>query len=407
MKNISIENKKFFLLFIISLIFSIVFSFVLSRQPGVLTSSDHFSLWYSVNKLVTEQRSIYDPQNGEEVVALNPRPVNPIEGGFYYPAHLMIFFLPFARLPYPIAHFIWIIIVQLFVVIGLFLLYKDTHYPPSVNRFSVFVLLSLFFIPYLQNTIWGQYNTIGILFLTMVYMALRREKYFLAGLLAIGLTFKPQNYLLPLVFLLLWALLIKKRWNFMLGFSVSCLGFGLLAEYFEPHWIASFLQGIKIYNNFHHELAVLDYNQWYFALLCLLLIGLWLWCFIKNYRSEPVSAPFTGCFVLSFGIWWLIVPVSGMMHLAALPIILMMLFPFLQQPYPKFYKWGQIGFLLLYGLGFAGFIYGLSTPGAYGMHIELAELAYKIAMPILTIALTIPLCLSKPPFWNKEFSHDQ
>ncbi len=401
MKNIDLNTKKLAILFITCLLFSVVFSAILSSQPSVLIRSDHFSLWYCVNKLVTENRSIYDPQNGKEVVALNPRPVDPIEGGFYYPAHLMIFFLPFARLPYPLAHFIWNVIVQLFVLIGLFLLYKEIRWPSSVNQFSIFVLLSLLFIPYLQNTIWGQYNTIGVLSLVLIYLALRDEKYFLSGLLAIGVTFKPQNLLLPLIFLLFWALFQKKRWNFISGFLLSCFGFWLFAEYFEPHWVVSFLHGIKIYNTFHQETAVLDYHRWYDALFSLLLIGLSLWFMIKNIRSAPKSAAFTGCLVLSIAVWWVAVPVGGMMHLAALPIVVMMIFPFLEMQFPKLYKLGIFGLSILYGLGLVGFIYGLSNPGLYGIHIQLAEFAYKVSMPFLIVVLTIPLANHKPIEYSK------
>lgn len=397
MKNISIENKKFTLLFIICLIFSILFSTILSRQSSVLIRSDHFSRWYAVNKLVTEQRSIYDPQNGREVVALNSIPVDPIEGSFFYPAHLIIFFLPIAKLPYYFAHFIWIIINQLFLIIGIFGIYKETHWPHSINQFSILVLLSIIFIPNLQNTIWGQYNTIGVISLMFIFMTLRREKYFLSGLITIGLTFKPQNYLLILLFLVLWALLQRKRWNFILGFAISCFVFWLLAEHYESNWVISFLRGVQNYNVYLKPHAVLNTQPllyWLFASVLIFVLGYFL---INNFRSPPTNSAFTGCLVLSLGIWWIIVPVVGMMYLVAMPIVIIMIFPLLENQFPKLYKLGTIGLLILYGFGFVGFIYGLSNPGLYGIHIQLAELAYKVIMPFLIIGLTIPLCISKTP----------
>jgi hypothetical protein len=211
----------------------------------VLIRSDHFSRWYAVNKLLTEQRSIYDPQNGKEIVALNSIPVDPIEGSFFYPAHLLVFLIPVAKLPYHIAHFLWIFTIQLFLIIGLFAIYKETHWPRSINQFSLLVLLSILFIPNLQNTIWGQYNTIGVISIVLIYITLRRKKYLLSGVISIGLTFKPQNFLLLLLFLGLWALPQKKRLNFILGFVISCFCFWFMAEIYEPIWVKSFLQGIS------------------------------------------------------------------------------------------------------------------------------------------------------------------
>ncbi len=402
MKNISLETKKLALLFIICLLFSMVFSLIISRQPNVLIRSDHFSLWYSVNKLVTEQRSIYDPQNGTEVVALNSIPVDPIEGGFYYPAHLIIFFLPIARLPYPIAHFLWIIAVQLFLIIGLFLIYKEINWPHSVNQFTVLLILSILFIPNLQNTIWGQYNSIGVLFLALVYITLRRKEYFLSGVLTIGLTFKPQNYLLPLLFLLFWALSQRKRWNYIIGFLISCFGFWLFAEFFEPNWVVSFFHRLIIYNGFHQSLGVLDYHRLPFLFIIVLLIVGYGWLFIRNYKSDPNTNQFIGCLVLSLGIWWIIVPVVGMMHLVALPVAVILLFSFLENKNKKLSIVGFVGLLSLYGLGLIGFLYGLTNPGLYGVHIQLAELAYKVLTPLLIIALAIPLCISKTSQVNQD-----
>ena len=42
----------------------------------------------------------------------------------------------------------------------------------------------IIFIPNLQNTIWGQFNTISVLSLSLVYVALRKSKFAVAGICA-------------------------------------------------------------------------------------------------------------------------------------------------------------------------------------------------------------------------------
>ena len=127
------ETKKVIILFLVGFGFSAIFSWVLTRQESILIRSDHFSRWYATRMLVIQQRSIYDPGNGREVVSLNPIPVDPIEGSFFYPATLLVFTLPLVSLPYSVAHFIWVTLIQLFVLIGIGLVLvvfgKFTNHP--------------------------------------------------------------------------------------------------------------------------------------------------------------------------------------------------------------------------------------------------------------------------------------
>lgn len=390
----NIETKKIIFLFTVGFLFSVAFSWILSKQPSVLIRSDHFSRWYATYKLVTEHRSIYDPRNGEELVALYPVPANWV-GNFLYPAHLLIFTLPFAQLPYPVAHFIWLILIQLFLLAGIGVVSRETRWPHTINQFSLVFMLSMFFLPNLQNTIWGQFNTIAALGLALVYAALRRERYFLAGIFAIGFTFKPQTMLLTLLFLLLWASFHRKRWTFILGFGLCSLGFWLFAEALVPHWITSFLRGVISYSNSLDPKPVLSklwLPSWF---LSALVIGSSAWLFLKNIHSAPTSIQFSGLLALSLGVWWVFVPVIGMMHLAGLPIIAIILFSALERGGSKLYLPGVLGVILLYLLGFIGFLYGLSRPELYGIHIELAELAIKIGIPVLILLLATPLSLPK------------
>lgn len=385
---------KLIILGAVCLLFTIAFSYLLSTNQGVLGRSDLMTRWYATNKLVTEHRSLYDLQNAIEAYALHSITGNPIEGGFFYPAYLIVFTLPLTWLSYPLAHFIWVILIQLFLIAGVWMVFREKGWPRSSNQFTVFLLLSILFIPNMQNTIWGQFNTIAVISLSLVYVCLLRGNYFLAGLFATGMTFKPQEMLLTLVFFLVWAIFQKTRWKFILGFVLGMLALSLFASLFEPGWVNTFISSLQSYSTDLRPQPVFHLPGIYGWALVVIAASFVLWIIVRN-RACPASGdPFAGCVILSLGVWWLFVPVFGMMHLVALPIAALLLFAGLRKNNPVLYRYGIPGILVLYGLGLLGFLYGLSSPILYGTHIQLAELGYKVVLPVIMTVMAAPLYLT-------------
>lgn len=400
MHSISIDNAQKTILFIMISFLMISFSMILTKQESVLIRSDFYSRWYATNKLLTAHRSIYDLKNGQEIINTHNVSATVMEEGFYYPAHLLVFILPFALLPFPLAYFIWTILIQLFLMSGIWIICRETHWPQSVNQLTLLAILSLLFVPTFQNTIWGQFNTIGVLFLCAVYVALRKEKYWLAGILAVGLTFKPQTLFLPLIFLLFWSIFNKKRWSFLFGFCITSFVLWLFANWLEPGWVINFINGLEAYSTVVHLKPVLEipfYQPWILIIAVLVLSA---WIFMRNIYSSQHSLAFANCLVFSMGVWWCIVPIYGMMHMVALPIAIVLLLSSVEYVNMRIYKIEVMIIILLYFLGLMGFIGGLLF-GSYGMHIELSELVYKVGFPILLVVFSVPLCLSKRNFENR------
>lgn len=390
------ERKKEVILFVVSSLLFLGSAFVLTRQKSVLIHSDFYSRWYPSRMKLLEQRSIYDPKNSEEVVAINPEPIDPIFATFAYPATLLVFTLPLAFMEFPAAHFFWLFFIQICSFLGVYILSKAAGWPRAVNGLTVMLLLSILFIPNMQNTIWGQFNTIGVLFLALAYRALLEGKYAQAGLWAAGLTFKPQTMLLTLVLLLAWAIFERRRWPLLSGFFGASLVLWGFAEIIEPGWIIGFYKGSQVYLNYSglfDPSSALEFTgipgMWLPAGLLLITAVV----FLVHRKAEAGSPAMTGWLVLSAATWWLVVPIIGMMHMVLLPGVLVILFSVLSREYPQLERLGEAGILLLYGLGAAGFLYGLASPESYGLHIRLSELAYKVAAPIFTAALTFPLVI--------------
>ena len=371
------------------ILYCLSFTLVLTHQPLGLVGSDYYSRWYATRMLFNEHRSLYDPRNSEEVT------VATIEGSFFYPAHLVLITAPMVILPFPIARFLWMLIIQILLLVGVWFVSSIYKWPRSFNHFAILLFASLFFIPNIQNTIWGQFGTISTISLALVLYTLIKEKYVLAGIFTLGLTFKPQVMLLTLTLLLFWSFVDRSRWRYWQSFGLVALASWGIAELLEPNWPASFWRGVQAYSAHHQTISIIEkYIPTNHILEGLLLVAIFAaWVYYR--RSLPGSIAFTGCVVLSIAGWWLVVPVLGMMHLVVLPLALILLFAGLQSSNRLIYSIGIIVILILYILGLLGFLYGLSQPGLYGLHIQLAELAYKIVTPVILILLTIPLLLKK------------
>ncbi len=399
------SKAKTILLLLVCFLFSVVFAYLLTRQQAVLIRSDYFARWYATQKLVTENRSLYDPQNGKDVDYLNGLPFDPIAGNFFYPPYLALLILPLAWTSYPLAHFIWLVTIQLFLIAGILYVSRIEAWPRSSNLLAFFVLLSVYFIPNLQNTIWGQFNTISVISLALTYGCLRNHRYGLAGISALGLIVKPQAMLLTMVFLLIWALFERRRWSFILSFGLGVLAAWAIAEWIEPSWVSRFLDWLRIYTNTYHPQGTLA--QWGPAgsVVSILLIIISLGVFVWNRASPADSVQFAGTLVLSLSVWWLVSAVLGMMNLVALPLALIWLFANLEKTRPALYRFALLVYPVLYVLGLLGFLYGLSNPDLYGLHTTLSELAYKIVAPILTALLAIPLLITGKTALNPNILH--
>jgi hypothetical protein len=385
------EHKKSLVLAIVGIVFSLGFTVILGKNSATLYRSDLYLRWYAIDKLAVEGRSLYDSRNGAEVTTEVWG-----EGGslwtenFYYPAHLMVLIGPLALLPYPTAHLMWTLAGQFFYLLALWLCMRLYGWPDSINKQTVLLVAAVLFIPYLQHTIWSQFNTISVLSLVFCLYALRGHKYGLAGILAVGLTFKPHATVLLLAFLLIWALFKRDRWCFFVGFGLTALALWAITELLQPSWVVGFLSSLGGYGPAD---SVLDgfWNPYQVPASVLCLVALVF--FVRNGRASASSSAFKGCIILGFAIWSLVMPVLGMLHIVMLPVAVVLLLSSLQTDYPWLYRPGLYGLVVLYGLGIAGFAWGLSSPDRYGSHITWAKYAYKVAAPIYFGLLSLPLCL--------------
>ncbi|MCP4363652.1 MAG: DUF2029 domain-containing protein [Chloroflexi bacterium] len=383
-------RSKYFILLLLGLVFSIGIAVTLNRIPFIRLKSDLYQRWYATTKLFAENRNIYDARNGAEVL-------QEVYGddlifettNFYYPAHLLFFTVPLTLVSYPTAHLLWTTAVQLFYLTAIALMIWAVGWPDSTNRVTLFLLACVLFVPSLQHTIWGQFNTIGILSLGLCYLVLQKNRYGLAGILASGLTFKPQTTALTLAFIFIWVLFARTRWRFYLGFMGAMFGWWLFAELLQPDWVLAFTGSLGSYIPVQ-SIVDMVWNPYQIVSGILIVISLAL--FFINRHMSVQSAAFAGCLSLSIGIWALVMPVVGMMHTVMMPLAVVLLMAALQQTHPQLAKITLICLAIVYMAGWFVFVWGLSDPSLYGQHILGAEMIYKGALPGLISLFSLPLC---------------
>ena len=381
-------RKKRILLALVGALFIFSFAFVLNSNQFIRLKSDIYLRWYATEKLFSEGRNLYDERNGQEVDDIVYGAASGLEPGFYYPAHLLLFTGPLTLLPYKYAHLLWTITIQFFYLIAIWLMINHFQWPGNINGETIFLVLCALFLPHLQHTIWGQFNTIGVLSLVGCYLALHHQKLGWAGILATGLTIKPHGYILTLVFLLFWAAIVRSRWRFLTGFLVTGAILWLIPALWQPMWIVDFWLSL---DNYIPVSSVIDSLWNPFNLISIVLVMGTLFILFRQRYADHRSTAFLGCLLLSLAVWSLVVPIWGMFHILVFPPFVIPLLFFYRHIYGRYYRPIVYVFLLLYAGGLFAFLLGLSRPEWYGLHITWSEAVYNGLLPIFVICLIWPM----------------
>lgn len=387
----SAEQQKIWVLFVVGVLFCLGVAFALNRVVFIREKSDIFLRWYATTQLLENGRNIYDPQNGLEVSTqvYGDQPIFRVVN-FYYPAHLLILIFPLALLSYPSAHFIWTTLVQIFYVAALWSVIRESRWSISVEKITLFLVLAMLFIPAMQHTIWGQFNTIGMVSLAMCYHALQNKRFAQAGMWAVGLTFKPHTTLLTLAFLLLWGLFRQERWQFLGGFGIVSLLCWGLTELLQPGWVFDFILSLGDYISTQSPLTQFLHIPFAGNVI---VVGLTLIVLLLHRNTTADSPAFRGCLALTITVWALAVPTAGMMHVVVFVMTVPWLFSDLQCTNPQKYKSAIWGLVMIYSLGVGTFLLGLVWTTFYEQHILWTEFIYKLVLAVFLSMVALSFCL--------------
>lgn len=382
------ERQKLIILIVVGLIYSIAIAYFFQGLPRARLTSDFFPRWHASNQWLTNGRSIYDWANATEVSEVTGWPyLNQL--GYYYPAYLLVFTAPLALLPYEVAHVIWVVFGLWCLWLGIFIFAKQLSPNFSLNRLTVLLVLMTTAVPVFQHTLYAQFNTIAVLALALVYLALYKERYLLAGFWAGGLLFKPQATLFPLLFILVWSALKRERWPFWLGLGLISGALWGIAELLEPNWVMSFLQSLDSYVRIYSVIDILFWNP--YQLISIVLFGLTVWLIFRFRHVAASDTPFCGLLAWTICLNSLIIPMYGMLHIVLLGPVFAILLSGFDIYYPAKVRWLWLGTIGLFIAGLVAFVLPLLLTESTGLQINFSEAVYRFIMPIILSIITLPL----------------
>jgi hypothetical protein len=383
----SADRSKLVILALVGLLYSGGIAYVLPNLPHQLYANDFFARWYASRMLLATGRSLYDWANAYELSHITGWP-QVYDYRFYYPANLLFFTGPLALLPYKAAVIIWIVFGLWCLWLSMIIFARLLTPGLSVNRLTLLLALMTISIPVLQHTVYAQFNSLVALALALAYYALYRQKYFVAGLAAGGMLFKPQVAVVTLLVLLTWSALARERRPFWLGFGLAAITLWAGPELLERNWVLTFLQGLSSYPP---VLSVVDriWNPYQVVSLGLVLVTLWLAVSLRRYPAHSIQ--FSALLAWTICLTALIIPIFGMLNIVLMGPVFVILLNGFAALYPAYSRWIWLGVIIFLIGGLLAFVTPLMLSGPTGLHISSTEIVYRFTMPVWLGLITLPL----------------
>lgn len=225
-------------------------TFALQAVAGMSAGMAEFPInYFSAQNWITDNRSPYDPANGQELEILIRTRDGPDSGQssvqFRYLPLTVLFILPFTLLPLPQAEALWMTISILCLVVAGVLMVRMQKNPPAlpiVSAAALFCSINLFSVMSLLDA-----NAIPLIFLfiilTLFFLLHSRDG--LAGFLGTLIMLDLQLGIFISLFILIWAVHHKRK-GYVRGFWAALLFELIISLILIPSWPAGFLRTILV-----------------------------------------------------------------------------------------------------------------------------------------------------------------
>jgi len=189
----------------------------LRDRNGLIKGTD-FLHFYTLGNIVLQKRGdlLY---NIQAQAALLRKLVPEAAGNLYVPLYgpqVSLLFAPFARMSYLTALTIWLLLNAFVYGACCYLVWKQC---PKLRVEPWTVLVSALAFPgFFHLILWGQTSTVALLCFTLAFLALSRNRPYLAGLAIGSLIFKPQLGLAAAV-----IVLFSREWKMIAAAILAAL----------------------------------------------------------------------------------------------------------------------------------------------------------------------------------------
>lgn len=170
-----------------------------------------------------------------------------------YPLFSIFLFAPFALIgDFTLARAFWMSLLELCLFGIAVLSVRLVFWKPKAWVLGLFILFTLLSYHGLRPLINGNAVILITFLMVLILIAIRDKHDEVAGLLLAVITIKPQNVILFLAFILVWAVMNKrtKIITWFLGAMVLLVGFSFLLI---PDWIMQNLREVVLYPSYNPD----------------------------------------------------------------------------------------------------------------------------------------------------------
>ena len=221
--------------------------------------NDLYQVWLSSRELMQRRLDPYSLQVTRELqTSLYGRPLDAHHPGdpidqrrFPYPAFADLLFWPAAEFPFTQVR-VWVVCLLVALTLAsVAIWFRSLDWRPGWKWIAVAALLATSSYPALEGLFAVQLGLLVTFLLAASLLALRRDRFILAGFLMALTTVKPQVTALTILYVLLWSLhdwRARGRWCIGFFATMALLVGASLAVL--PHWIPSWLHTVLAYHHY-------------------------------------------------------------------------------------------------------------------------------------------------------------
>ena len=327
-------------------------------SPG---GNDYLSRWVGARAWVVKGLNPYDPQVSlEGQMMIYGRPANLAKGEdlaqFAYPLHSMIFFAPFALLPYTEARAAWMTLLELALPILVLSGMRLADWRPRPWRVAVLMLFSIFWYHGVRSIIVGQFAVIDAVLIIGALLAMHRQRDILAGSLLALATAKPQMPILIYPFVLAWAA-YARRWKLVVSMIVGTLLVLGVSLIFIPTWPLQWIRQLGPYTEYAtggppvwiFAGYIPHASDWIYWVLSLVFLGYLVWEWFRSLGKSDEWFQWTAALtiVVTNMIAFRTATTNYVVMLPALVLVLAAL----EERWGKAGGWAGVATLLILGVG--------------------------------------------------------
>ncbi len=281
--------------------------------------SDLYPRWLGAKELLLHGRDPYSSDVTREIqmgyygrTLDAARPEDPKDQqGFAYPVYLVFLLAGTIRFPFPVVQDVFFWGLFLLSLLSTLMWLRTLEGPSSLWTQVGLLLLTLGSLSVVQGLKLEQMSLLVAGMLAVAAFLLVRGYSVAGGVILALATIKPQLVVLLLVWLVIWTMAdIRKRYRWLLSFSLTMAALCIASEISLPHWISRFWQAAREYQAYTASMGVMEKMAGPILGLALELLALILTlrAFWKQRHSAGNSAGFSFMLCLSLALTTLLVP---------------------------------------------------------------------------------------------------